>query len=573
MTRERNARPVLLWMSGVAGKAKGYIGVLLFVQALHGISGVAYAMLLREMVNAAVDGEKERFFTMSAAFAGLVALQIALRAINRFFEERTRAAMENRFKGKLFHALLRKDYAPVTQVNSGEWMNRLTSDTVVVADGLAQILPGVAGMAVKMVGALTAILFLEPGFIYILLPGGLLLICFTYGFRKVLKKLHKKIQEADGRLRVFLQERLGSLLIVRAFAQEEAVYRRAWELMEGHKAARMQRNHFSNICNIGFGTAMHGAYVLGAVFCGYGILVGTMSYGNLMAILQLISQIQNPFANITGYLPKYYAMVASAERLMEAEGFGEDAGGQEAPEAERRRFYQEDFLGFGLRAASFTYLPPVTAEGCAPSLPAVLSGFNLEIRKGEYVAFTGPSGCGKSTVLKLLMCLYPLDSGSYYVIGRHGEQAFAPRWRSLFAYVPQGNQLMSGTIREIIAFGDPERMRQEAELCQALQIACADGFVGELEQGIDTLLGERGTGLSEGQMQRIAIARAVFSNRPILLLDEATSSLDEETEAKLLGNLRAMTDKTVIIITHRLAVLSICDKNIAFGQQGIAGCV
>ena len=107
---------------------------------------------------------------------------------------------------------------------------------------------------------------------------------------------------------------------------------------------------------------------------------------------------------------------------------------------------------------------------------------------------------------------------------------------------------------------------------QALQIACADGFVGELEQGIDTLLGERGTGLSEGQMQRIAIARAVFSNRPILLLDEATSSLDEETEARLLGNLRAMTDKTVIIITHRLAVLSICDKNIAFGQQGIAGC-
>ena len=200
-------------------------------------------------------------------------------------------------------------------------------------------------------------------------------------------------------------------------------------------------------------------------------------------------------------------------------------------------------------------------------MPVVLSGFQLEIGKGEYVAFTGPSGCGKSTALKLLMCLYPLDSGEYYLRTRQGEQPFVSQWRSLFAYVPQGNQLMSGTIREIIAFGDQEKMRQEAALRRALQIACADGFVGELEQGLDTLLGERGAGISEGQMQRLAIARAVFSGRPILLLDEATSSLDEETEAKVLQNLQAMTDQTVVIVTHRPAALSICDKNVVFGEK------
>ena len=517
------------WMSGVSGRAKGYICVLLLIQALLGVSSVGYAMLLREIVDAAVDGEREAFFAASALFAGLVALQIALRAVSRFFEEYARSTMENKFKGRLFEALLKREYGAVTQVNSGEWMNRLTSDTVVVADGLTQILPGVAGMAVKLAGALAAILFLQPEFIYILLPGGLILIFFTYGFRKVLKKLHKAIQEADGRLRVFLQERLGSLMVVRAFAQEEASAKQAAGLMDGHRAARMRRNHFSNLCNIGFGTAMHGAYVLGAVFCGYGILTGTMSYGSLMAILQLISQIQNPFANITGYLPKYYAMLASAERLMEAERFARDLGGQTVPEEERQAFYQGEFLGLGMRGVSYAYLPPVSVKGEAPAMPVVLKNFCLEIR-----------------------------------LTHQGEQAFAPRWRSLFAYVPQGNQLMSGTIREIIAFGEPQKMRQEEAMRRALRIACADGFVDGLEQGLDTLLGERGMGISEGQMQRIAIARAIFSGRPILLLDEATSSLDEETEAKLLQNLRAMTDQTVVIVTHRPAVLSICDKHIAF---------
>lgn len=198
-------------------------------------------------------------------------------------------------------------------------------------------------------------------------------------------------------------------------------------------------------------------------------------------------------------------------------------------------------------------------------MPVVLSHLDIEIKKGEYVAFTGHSGCGKSTVLKLLMCLYPLDEGQAYLRTQQGAQPLTSRWRGLFAYVPQGNQLLSGTIREIIAFGDKRKMQEEERLKRALRIACAEEFVEKLEQGLDTLLGERGAGISEGQMQRIAIARAIFSDHPILLLDEATSSLDEEVEARLLANLREMTDKTVVIVTHRRAALSICDKSIDFG--------
>lgn len=583
---KKKNRSALMWINGVAGKARIQIIILLLVQSVMGICDVASAMFLRNLVNKAVDKERDGFIVAVAAFVGLVTVRIALRALYRFLEEFMRSAAENRLKERLFEALLHKDYASVSRVNSGEWMNRLTSDTVVVADGMAQILPGVAGMAVKMAGALAAILYMEPQFIFILAPGGALMIFFTYSFRKILKKLHKRIQESDGRLRVFFQERLGAMMIVRAYAQEDRTAEQAGELMKTHRAAKMKRNHFSNICNIGFASAMNGAYVLGAAFCGYGILNGTMSYGNLMAVLQLIGQIQNPFANITGYLPKYYAMIASAERLMEAERLA-DSEYMETTESEgiaesedsmkihelpcgtpEQEFYRKSFRGICMEDVSFTYQPPVsdgTVISDAPQvMPVVLSGMGLEICKGEYVAFTGHSGCGKSTVLKLLMCLYPPDSGGLYLLSDEGKRPLTSRWRRLFAYVPQGNQLMSGTIREIITFGDPQGMREEERLDRALQIACADGFAAELEQGIDTLLGERGAGLSEGQMQRIAIARAVFSGHPILLLDEATSALDEAVEMKLLANLKAMTDKTVIIVTHRMAALSICDKEIKF---------
>lgn len=201
---------------------------------------------------------------------------------------------------------------------------------------------------------------------------------------------------------------------------------------------------------------MNGAYILGIVYCGYGILTGTMSYGNLMAILQLIGQVQNPFANITGYLPKYYSMIASAERLMEAERF-EKGSENRMTQTQITDFYKTDFEAIYLEQASFTYQPPVQTDEEQPPMPVVLKNVNLEIKKGEYIVFTGPSGCGKSTVLKLLMCLYPLYSGERFLKTIHGNQPLTSSWRSLFTYVPQGNQLLSGTIREIVAFWDKEK--------------------------------------------------------------------------------------------------------------------
>lgn len=561
----------LKWLWKITGFKKIYIAVLIFIQTVLGINSAIYAVLLKNIIDSAMAESFSDFKLYVLEIILLVAFNLILRAFVRFLEEYSRSTFENILKERLFSCLLKKNYASVTSIHSGEWINRLTNDTVVTSNAIVEIFPGIVGMTVKLFAALIMILKLEPRFAYILFPCGALLIFFTYAFRKKLKRLHKKIQEKDGNLRTFLQERLGSLIIVRTFSAEKQTEKDSLEKMQEHKNARMKRNHFSNFCNIGFGMAINGMYILGIIYCGYGILIGTVSYGTLMAIAQLIAQIQSPFANITGYLPKFYAMTASAERLMESENF-EDYHKKNIIEKSRiQSFYKNDFKGISFENVDFTYTPPVRNNNSKKNMTVVLKNINIEIKKGEYIAFTGHSGCGKSTFLKLLMCLYPVDSGEKFLLTNNGKIRLTSEWCRLFAYVPQGNQLMSGTIREIIAFFDKSRAFFDKDIKNALKISCADEFIDNLENGVDTFLGERGTGLSEGQMQRIAIARAVFSENPILLLDEATSALDEKTEKKVLSNLKNLTDKTVIIVTHRPAALDICNKIVRFSDDGVWG--
>ena len=415
-------------------------------------------------------------------------------------------------------------------------------------------------MAVKIIGALTVIFYIEPRFAFVLIPGGIFLTLFTYGFRKISKRLHKQVQEADGKLRVFLQESLSNMMVVRSFAREEFFKEQSWERMEKHKEKRLKKTSFSNVCMAGFGVIMNGAYVIGAAYCGYGILKGRLTYGTLLAVLQLIGQIQNPFANITGYLTRYYAMCGSAERLKEIEG-NEKIISEEAKDV--RLFYETRLQGIYLKNVKFAYPYEKQEER-----NVIFNDVSFSVRKGEYIALTGPSGCGKSTILKLLLCLYDPDEGERILETDIEQILLTVEYRKLFAYVPQENYLMNGTIRECVVFGEQEKIDDE-EVWKALRIACGETFVRNLPNGLDTLLGERGSGLSEGQMQRIAIARAVFSKRPILLLDESTSALDAQTEKQLLANLQSITDKTVFIVTHRPEALSICDKELNFSENGI----
>ena len=228
----------LQWISNVAGKAKFLVGVLVAVQAVLSVSSIAFAFILRRIINMAVQGASTGFRSAFVLLAGVIAAQIVLGAVSHFLSEYTTTTVENRFKQRLFTVLLTGNYASVTAVHSGEWMNRLTSDTTIIAGGVTQIVPGLIGMLVRLFGALAAILWLEPRFFWVLVPGGAAMLALTYGFRKIMKRLHKNIREADGTLRVFLQERLESLLIVRTFAKEQQTATQAASLMEKHKDAR-----------------------------------------------------------------------------------------------------------------------------------------------------------------------------------------------------------------------------------------------------------------------------------------------------------------------------------------------
>ena len=561
MKQNTKDKAALTWISAAAKGKRRFIALLVLIHAILGLSGSGYALLLSGVVDHAGAGNREGFLRCALLMVALVATQFCLRMLSRFLDEYARSSVENRLKAKLFEDLLTRDYAQVTATHSGDWLSRLTSDASIVAGAAVQLLPSAVGTVMRMVTAMVLLVAYAPGFGWLFLIGGSALILVVWALRRRMKQLHLLVQQADSRLRVFLTERLNSMMILRAFEQEDTALKQGKAAMDEHKTARMKRNRFSNMFHSGFSAVLNVVYIFGAVYCGYGILTGQMSYGSFTAVLQLIGQAQSPIASISGFVPRYITMVASAERLLEAEKYEKESETKAVEDVPR--FYQQEFVAMGLRDAAFTYVPQNGSGYSKEENRQAIRNLNLEIRKGEYVAFCGPSGCGKSTVLKLLMCLYSLDEGQRYLLTRQGEQPLTAGWRGLFSYVPQGNQLMSGTIREVVTFGDPEKMAQEGQIRHALKVACAE-FLDELPGGLDTLLGERGAGLSEGQMQRIAIARAIFSDRPVLLLDEATSALDEDTELRLLDNLRSMTDKTVVLVTHRPAALEIADKIFRF---------
>lgn len=404
-------RATLQWLGRVSGKNKKYIVLLVIVQTALSLGSISYALIFRGIVDAAMAGSRSNLNRWILLFIALVIFQVSMGACNRFLREYTQALLENCFK------------------------NRLTSDTVVVAEGMTQMTPGITGMLIRLLGALILLIMMYPMFGYLILPVGLLLLGVNVVFRKILKKLHKQVQEADGNLRIFLQESLAGMLVIRVFGKEKQIVENANEKMAGHKKARMRRNHISNLCNSGFNGAMNVAYVVGTAVGGYGILTGTITYGTLMAMIQLIGQLQSPFASLTGFFPQYYGMLASAERIREIEEYPVDQIGGEKKTAEQiQEFYRKKLKGLVLKDAKFSYISSESDQ--KDTRPVVLEHINLEIPKGVYVALTGPSGCGKSTLLKVLMCLYHLDQGEYQLKVETQTEPMTSKWRSLFAYVP-----------------------------------------------------------------------------------------------------------------------------------------
>ena len=541
--------PAMSWIFGVSGKLKLGVLLLVLLNSAISISAVAFALVLREAIDGAVSGNKMVFLKF-VIILGLIMLgQIAARGVIRFLDEYVRSGMENVIKTRLYETILSRKYSAITAFHTGELLNRITNDAVVVADGFVQIIPGIIAMLVKLAGAAAVLFVLDYRFSIIFFAGGGLVLIFTTLFRRVMKKLHKDVQAADGVLRSYLTENLGSLMVLKTFGAERKSIDTSKQYMDKHRFMRMKRNKFSNICNVGFGLVMNGGYIFGLCWCSFGILHGSITYGTLSAVLQLVDQLWAPLANMTGYLPKFYGMLSSAERCMELETLEEEHVESQFSRDYCRELYK-DMTAIECKNITFRYEDDI-----------ILENADISIGKGELITIMGNSGAGKSTLLKLLLAIYEPEKGTLEIKTEKESYALTEKYRKMFAYVPQGNFLMSGNVTSAIASLDDTNADVDMDKVKAVaHIACADTFVEKLEHGYDTLIGERGMGISEGQAQRLAIARALYTDAPVLLLDEATSALDEQIEKKVLKNIRELTDKTVIIVSHRKAVLEVCDR-------------
>ncbi len=541
--------PAMSWIFGVSGKLKLGVLLLVLLNSAISISAVVFALVLREAIDGAVSGNKMVFLKF-VIILGLIMLgQIAARGVIRFLDEYVRSGMENVIKTRLYETILSRKYSAITAFHTGELLNRITNDAVVVADGFVQIIPGIIAMLVKLAGAAAVLFVLDYRFSVIFFAGGGLVLIFTTLFRRVMKKLHKDVQAADGVLRSYLSENLGSLMVLKTFGAERKSIDTSKQYMDKHRFMRMKRNKFSNICNVGFGLVMNGGYIFGLCWCSFGILHGSITYGTLSAVLQLVDQLWAPLANMTGYLPKFYGMLSSAERCMELETLEEEHVESQFSRDYCRELYK-DMTAIECKNITFRYEDDI-----------ILENADISIGKGELITIMGNSGAGKSTLLKLLLAIYEPEKGTLEIKTDKESYALTERYRKMFAYVPQGNFLMSGNVTSAIASLDDTNADVDMDKVKAVaHIACADTFVEKLEHGYDTLIGERGMGISEGQAQRLAIARALYTDAPVLLLDEATSALDEQIEKKVLKNIRELTDKTVIIVSHRKAVLEVCDR-------------
>lgn len=508
------------------------------------------AAATRGLIDSAVGRDGRQFLFNAILISGAVLTIRLCGLISGLLSAKTGAELLRDLRTMVLRRLLHKQYAELDGFHSGELVNRMFSDVGIVRNGIMEAVPAIVSMAVGFAGAAVLLIRMDWRFILLMLAGGLLGLILIAAFHKPMTSRHKAAQESEGRLHAALQELLENLRLVKASGSEKRMEGRTEDRQQAFLAAQLRKGRFSVSMNNSISLVFQLSWLFCMLWGCYGIYCGRLTYGMLAAILQLLGQIQGPFSKAAGVADQLYGTISSAERLKELLDLPE-----EEPVPADDSVPDREFREIRLCGVDFSY-----GRRAEP----VLKQVNLTIRAGEFAAVTGASGSGKSTLFQLLLGIYqPVGGELKFCFADGKEMAVSRSTRGLFAYVPQGNTLFSGTLREnLTMFTDSA---SDEEILQAARLACLDRFLAELSDGLDTVIGERGIGLSEGQAQRVAVARALLSRAPILLLDECTSALDEKTETELLRNIASLRGKTCLIVTHRRAALEICNSRIHIG--------
>lgn len=536
------------WIIKLAGRHLWSVLLLCIFTIALTLAGVVQALALRNFLDFAAAGSRAGFLRWFGVFFGLIFFQLVGGAVKNLLQQSVSSKMYKKAQLRYLDTVLTRQYGALHGKQSGELIQLITSDTSVVISTIISLPMEACSLLTQLIGAALCLTFLQGKLAVILLGCFVLMAAVGLPLRKFVRKYHKQLMKANGEVLNVHQEALGNLLIIRAFQASSGVIQRARVRLDEYRRVMMKKAYITQAIHSGSSTAINAAYIIGMLWCGFGIINGSVSFGTFTAVWQLIGQITGPAMQFSGLLPQYYTMTASMERLQELENM--DA--EEIDPSVDWNVLARDFSAITCKNLTFSY--DNTDQN------RILRDLSFTINNGDFIAITGESGIGKSTFLKLLLGIYRAPEKNIRVAAANGTEAVLDAGvRNMITYVPQGNFLMSGTIREAVHFWQFDSIDEE-RLVEACRIAEAHSFIEAMELGYNTPLGERGAGLSEGQIQRLAIARAIYSGKPVLLLDEATSALDEQTEAKVLENLRTLQNRTVIIVTHRKAALDICSR-------------
>lgn len=541
-------RTAVRWIRQNTGNRDLEGAVLILLNALIGVCTTLFAVISKSVIDFAQQGDFKLLKKYVLILFSAIFVQMLARISASFLETVSQGRAEICLKTKVFSSVLNGNFAKMSFYHSGELMTRLTADVSVVSDSAVHIVPSAVLNIVKIVSAAVTLLALDGKFAFVFIVCGIAVSIAALILRKPIKKFHKKVQEKDGKLRAFMQETIENLFAVKVFGIEKKMVRRSEKKQKALYNAKLQKIGISIASQLGFSFAFGLGFLAAVAYGANGILKGTMTFGTVTSLILLVNQLQSPVSGITAVIPSFFGMVSSAARLAEIT----------EEKASNKAFENVDYEDFeGLEASNLTF----NYDG-----EPVITDADFTVDKGDFVGICGRSGAGKTTLFKLLTGLYEPVSGSVCVRTAKGIKN-ADVLRGLISFVPQDNMLFSGTLRENITLLN--RNATEDEIANALKLACADEFVSNLPLGLETLLSEDGGGISQGQAQRLAIARAIISGRKILLMDEATASLDAETEKNFIENLKALHGITVLFITHRREVLRNCSKIIEISDGKI----
>ncbi len=472
----------------------------------------------------------------------LYLFSVALGSVSSVMRVSVQEKMNFTIRSDCFSKLLHSNWLDVSAYHTGDLQTRLTSDVTQVTNGAVGILSALVSLISTFVTAFVALYSADKVLafsIILIVPVAALMARFV---GKRISRIQKKVQESEAKYRAFTQESLANLAIVKSFSYQDRSAERLQELhAERFKWVR-KRNLFGVIAGGVLGLGQMAGFVLALGWGAFQVQSGKITWPTMNLFTNLVGKVQQPVISLAQVIPQIITVLASVDRLMELESL--------APERTGLTPVKTDKVELILDNVGFSY-----REG-----EPVLQSCNMRLYPGDVAALTGLSGVGKTTLVRMLLLLIEPDFGKMTMRTEAGkDEELSASLRDQIAYVPQGNTLFSGTISDNLRIGRQDAT--EAELWRALDDANALEFVDRLPEKLETKIGEKGMGLSEGQAQRIAIARALIRNAPMVILDEATSALDEGTECRVLERLHARTKNTTcLVITHRSSALRYCNR-------------